>query len=787
MDRRVKLRKLLDLAGAGLIALVLGAALSMVLSDAFSLAASFKQVLLTCAVTALVMMVSGWGRGGRALSLALAGALLLYLALPPVSLFGQLSGMFGALVEMGSGEELPLSQYGPLIGMVMGALLTLVLYWMAQMSGGVYPALTLSVMLMMGGWFLSNQLSPLYTMMAVSALAAMFARASDEKITYLRAVPAAVLAAALAMAMVPAGNLTWQPLRDAAQKARELFNDYFLFTEPRTTYSISADGFQSRGEMLGGPAEPSMSQVMLVETDHVLLMRGSVKRTYTTYSWTENAVNSRYVFIDPTRRAVRDQVFDSTRLDGLDISGAFQQVEAQVTMLSPGISTLFVPHRITDFSAPLDLVTYFSSSGEVFITRGVEPGDAYQVTALVPTGDVAATDSLLQQAAARGDDGSYEQALASYTTLPQGIDQRVYQLAQQLAQDQPTPYRKALAIQDYLMNNFTYTLEVEYPPQGQDFVSYFLLDSQQGYCSYFASAMAVMARMVGLPSRYIEGYLVPVRDGGATVVTGKNAHAWVEIYFEGAGWVSFNPTPGSGDTYQPPSGGGQDEGTDQEKGQTPDQGGAQPTPEPTPEPTNQPGQGDIMDDAAQDETEQEEPQEEPQEELEEEPEESPQQEPEEEPQEDPWEDEQQPPNRWWLWLLLLVPLAALAYWVVQRLRRSDPRRLTAGRGAAADKLAIWYRALLLALEQQGQVPGPGETPLAFAQRLKEAGLAEDSLVEVARQISLNRYAGQKVEVGTLAQARAAYAQLTSQLKPLERMRWLGQRIFRGLGSFVRIP
>ena len=159
-----------------------------------------------------------------------------------------------------------------------------------------------------------------------------------------------------------------------------------------------------------------MSQVMLVETDHVLLMRGSVKRTYTTYSWTENAVNSRYVFIDPTRRAVRDQVFDSTRLDGLDISGAFQQVEAQVTMLSPGISTLFVPHRITDFSAPLDLVTYFSSSGEVFITRGVEPGDAYQVTALVPTGDVAATDSLLQQAAARGDDGSYEQALASYTT-----------------------------------------------------------------------------------------------------------------------------------------------------------------------------------------------------------------------------------------------------------------------------------------------------------------------------------------------------------------------------------
>ena len=409
------------------------------------------------------------------------------------------------------------------------------------------------------------------------------------------------------------------------------------------------------------------------------------------------------------------------------------------------------------------------------------------MTALIPTGDVAATDRLLQQAAARGDDGSYEQALSSYTALPQGIDQRVYQLADSLVQDQPTPYRKALAIQDHLMNHYAYTLDVEYPPQGQDFVSYFLLDSRQGYCSYFASAMAVMARMAGLPSRYVEGYLVPVRDGGATVVTGKNAHAWVEIYFEGAGWISFNPTPGSGDTYQPPTGGGQE--GEEEDGQSSQRNGIQPTPEPTPEPTSQPGPGDIMDDADQGGEEQEESQQEPQEEPEQEPQEAPAEEPQEEPMEAPQEDAwagEQPPTRWWLFLLLL-PVAALAYWVVQRLRRSDPRRLTAGRGAVADKLAVWYRALLLALEQQGQVPGPGETPLLFAQRLKEAGLAEDSLVEVARQISLNRYAGQKVEAGTLAQARAAYAQLTGQLKPLERVRWLGQRIFRGLGSFARIP
>ena len=459
-------------------------------------------------------------------------------------------------------------------------------------------------------------------------------------------------------------------------------------------------------------------------------------------------------------------------------------------MLSEGISTLFVPHRITDFSAPLDLVTYFSSSGEVFITRGVQPGDHYTVSALVPTGDPSATRALLQRAAARGD-GAYQQALSAYTALPQGIDQRVYQLAQRLTQGLSSPYDKALALQDHLMSGYTYSLEVEYPPQGQDFVSHFLLTSKKGYCSYFASAMAVMARMAGLPARYVEGYLVPAREGGTTVVTGKNAHAWVEIYFEGAGWIPFNPTPGSGDSYRPPSGGGQ--GGAGEAGE-PAGGASDIEPASSPQPTQQPGEGEAGEDEPNIEDEgqpEDEPEDEPEDQPEEQPEEQPDEQPEEQPEDQPEEeppaqDEPNPPSGWW-WLLLLLPLAALALLVIRRLRGSDPRVLTLGRGGAADKLAVWYRALLLALEQQGQVPGPGETPEQFAKRLSEAGLAGEDLIQVARQLSLNRYARHKVDEGALVRARAAYSQVTKQLKPPEKARWLWQRVIHGLGSSRQIP
>ena len=78
------------------------------------------------------------------------------------------------------------------------------------------------------------------------------------------------------------------------------------------------------------------------------------------------------------------------------------------------------------------------------------------------------------------------------------------------------------------------------------FLDYFLLESREGYCTHFATAFALLARAEGLPSRYVQGFCVPARQGEETVVYNDMAHSWPEVYIDGIGWIPFEPTPGYG-------------------------------------------------------------------------------------------------------------------------------------------------------------------------------------------------------------------------------------------------
>jgi len=133
---------------------------------------------------------------------------------------------------------------------------------------------------------------------------------------------------------------------------------------------------------------------------------------------------------------------------------------------------------------------------------------------------------------------------STYTVLPKILPQRVIDLAVKVTEGQRTNYGKAKSIEKYLSENFPYTLQPGETPKEKDFVDYFLFEQKQGYCVHYATSMAVMARAVGLPSRYVEGYMMPNSKNSdeSYIVTNQNAHSWVEIYFEGAGWVQFEPT-----------------------------------------------------------------------------------------------------------------------------------------------------------------------------------------------------------------------------------------------------
>jgi transglutaminase-like putative cysteine protease len=139
---------------------------------------------------------------------------------------------------------------------------------------------------------------------------------------------------------------------------------------------------------------------------------------------------------------------------------------------------------------------------------------------------------------------SSEMYYGKYTQLPDNITDRTRQLVAEISGGLDNDYDKAKAIQSYL-SRFEYTLSPGETPLESEFVDHFIFEQEKGYCVHFATAFSVMSRLAGIPSRYCEGYIVPgSASGDVYTITNMQAHAWTELYFEGVGWVRFEPTPG---------------------------------------------------------------------------------------------------------------------------------------------------------------------------------------------------------------------------------------------------
>ncbi|HSH01146.1 MAG TPA: transglutaminase domain-containing protein [Anaerolineae bacterium] len=134
-----------------------------------------------------------------------------------------------------------------------------------------------------------------------------------------------------------------------------------------------------------------------------------------------------------------------------------------------------------------------------------------------------------------------EPILTRYTNLPSAISSRVYAEAQRVAGHLDNPYDQARALENYL-RQFPYDLDVPLPPDEADPVDYFLFDLQRGYCDYYASAMVVMARALGIPARFSIGYLSSQPGAANQTIYQIDGHAWPEIYFPAYGWIPFEPT-----------------------------------------------------------------------------------------------------------------------------------------------------------------------------------------------------------------------------------------------------
>ena len=135
-----------------------------------------------------------------------------------------------------------------------------------------------------------------------------------------------------------------------------------------------------------------------------------------------------------------------------------------------------------------------------------------------------------------------------YTQVPDETRQALADLLPQLGvQPGDDVDQIAMAVNDYVSASARYDLDTPSVPSGEDFVSWFLHDSDTGYCVHFATAAAILLRCMDVPARYVTGYYTTVSAGEWTEVTSDDAHAWVEYYVDGVGWYVLDPTPAAED------------------------------------------------------------------------------------------------------------------------------------------------------------------------------------------------------------------------------------------------
>ncbi len=581
-------------------------------------------------------------------------------------------------------------------------------WFVSQPSAGAYPATVLLILFALLIWLLDMPQTLWAMLPAVLGTLLMLLHAGNEDLPIRRLLPLAAAITLIGYCGVWAGGVTWEPLHDLAQDIRRYIYDTLFYTAPRDVFTLASEGYYPQGpSQLGGPAQPHTQQVMVVNTPRKTYLRGVIKDTYTGRSWVDGRGSRRYLWSAGSYRDLRSAAFD----EELPMSGRgselMQSSRVTVRMLRESASSLFVPQRIRSLTAQGDMLPYFNVSSEVFATRNLVVGDAWTVDAPLFTSQDAELETLVTLAEDPADP-NWADVHAAYLQLPDHLDQRIFDIAYEAAGDADTPYRQAMNIRNYLANLCTYTLDVPEQDPTMDFVSTFLLVEKQGYCTHFASAMTVLCRMVGLPARYVEGYVAYPDGDGLAIVTGEEGHAWTEIYFKGFGWVTFDATPTSVEySVQPPT-------NDDDPQNSRENPSPEPSPSPSPEPTSSP-----------------EPSEEPTRSPEPSP--APSQEPDDAPQatpaptpDDRANAEGEPhadngpkgPFPWWL--LIVIALLLRIAWVIPGVRAKMMHTPEAA-------WQVWLQAAQDGLRMMGLRREKTESPQAFCRRVDRTGFVDGEM------------------------------------------------------------
>lgn len=421
-------------------------------------------------------------------------------------------------------------------------------------------------------------------------------------------------------------------LRSVSETANNLiqFIRFDLLNHP-SDFSMSFSGYSDSGA-LGGGIFDSASDTLYIRlgaplTDSIYLT-GNTKNIYTGSAWKND------VSVPKELKPYRDYYLDAAELSYAVLrNGTYREPDNyfirntyEVKLLDYRTSTLFAAAKTNAIFglSPSDMEFEEETDGYHF-ERQMKRGTQYRVHFLQPNlgseeflqlteatpylydyGFTSSPDfSLFRMYFSDLPQGADLDALLrlrreaiykNYTSLPDALPPRVIELANSLAEGKENAYEKMQAFEQYL-RSLRYTQTPAMPPKDRDVVDYFLFDSKEGYCTYFATALSVLGRCVGIPTRYVQGYCARALNSyGEHTIRTDEAHAWTEAYIDGIGWIALDATPGYEESrYQP---------WHKEKKETPVQSSSENYPEwwselageptPTPQPQQEVKQNDWL-------------------------------------------------------------------------------------------------------------------------------------------------------------------------------------------------
>lgn len=320
-------------------------------------------------------------------------------------------------------------------------------------------------------------------------------QADSKRLTGFMVLPAALLAVVLLLSIPQTAQE--KPLA-FAQTVTSFLEELGIGAAPGK--ALKADGGAVELNKLGSRKE-SGALVMTVTADQggTLYLRGCAYDTYYKNNWTNLAVREQLYWPDETLLEPAGQVTIQTQYK-LDMR--------------------FFPYYVTD--GTLDSV----SRGINNYGGAQEYSFSYSVLKERPQSQTASN--------------------GAYTQLPTVTQQWATGVLEELLTADMTDAEKITAITDYVKSCAKYSLYVEKMPEEEtDFAVWFAESAGKGYCVHFATTAAVLLRAAGLPARYVTGYMVQTQAGVPAEVYGKDAHAWVECFLDGVGWVPVEATPGA--------------------------------------------------------------------------------------------------------------------------------------------------------------------------------------------------------------------------------------------------